>query len=250
MLRRSWISCLLVLAVIHCGRTDFEAKLILSIPRLVDGETSTYRVSARGDSVGTYTTSLRHAIVNEAPAYELTLITRTATGAVETIDSALVYTSRTDLTPLSSFRFVKTGSALFTTAANYSRRSVAVSAYASGEEKQKLLPYEPRTFDIDQLTFLGRALKFEPGKPVKINIINTMGPPLGGAVVGAAFVFKGDETITVPAGVFDCRKLVLRRPGGNVELWYETAPAKRLIRYRATGSGVTMELLPAQASGR
>ncbi|OYD16282.1 hypothetical protein CH330_03275 [candidate division WOR-3 bacterium JGI_Cruoil_03_51_56] len=243
MIKRLVFFCILVL-VVQCGKKDLQSELSLSIPSVPDGETNTYRIMALNDSIGTYTTILEHTWIGEVPAFALTLITHSTTGKVATLDSSFIYVSRNKLVPLSSFRFIRIGSVLTTTAANYGPGSVAVSTYRAGEEKQRLLPYTPKTFDNDELTFLGRALRLEPNKPAKLTILSPMGHPFGGSVREAEFSYGGNEMVTVPAGSFDCRKLVLKTGVSEVEMWYEKSGTKRLIRYRAPSTGITMELLP------
>ncbi len=236
---------LLVLLAVQCGRTGTEPGIPIAVPLIPDGETNTYRVTALGDSIGTYTTVASHGRFKEIPAYEIVLVTRIRTGDIETNDSSVVYVSRDSMTPLSSFRFVKTGGALITTAANYGPDMVAVSAFSQGEETQRLLPATPNTFDADQLTFLGRSLQVGPDRPVEVNVLSPMGPPLGGRLRTARFIAAGDESVTVPAGVYDCTKYRLEIDESVVELWYDRAATRQLVLYRSEEAGLAMELLPA-----
>jgi len=245
---RKWYyySAFLLLAATTCGRTDFQARIALNVPPIPDGEVCNYRVLARTDSIGTYTALVRQDWLGdeELPVFGVAVVMRTATGQVPTTDSSVVLVRRSNLLPRSSFRFIRTGAALSTTAANYSDKSVAISSYLAGEEKQRLLPVTARTFDIDELTFLGRSLRFDKTKPVKITVVNPMGPPPGGASFEAEFLLKGDEMVSVPAGSFDCRKLMLKAMDMEIELWYEKYGTGRLVKYRAEAAGLTIELLP------
>lgn len=237
-----WIALLFVplLAAVQCGRTDLDAGVRLTPVAMVDGESNGYRVVVNNDEVGSYQTVLRHVLFKDVPAYELTIVTKTLTGDVATTDSSILYFGRDSLAPLSSFRFIRTGQSLHTAAANYGQGSVAVSSWRAGEEEQKLLPFGARTFDSDQLTFLGRVIYLEPKKPQEVGVIM----PLTTTVRAATFEIQEDETVTVPAGTFDCRKLKLTMDTNVVTLWYEKAGTRRLIRYEAEASGVAMELLP------
>jgi hypothetical protein len=47
----------------------------------------------------------------------------------------------------------------------------------------------------------------------------------------------------VPAGTFECSKVVMNLGPHIVVVWYEKAGAHRMIRYQAAGSGLTMELV-------
>lgn len=243
MLKRSLFLVLLAMAACTCGKKDFAEKPPLTLPPIPDGEVAVYRVMAGDDSIGTYTTLFAHDWLKEEPAYALVLMTRARMGNIQTMDSSVVFVRRKDLSPLSSFRFVRKGENLVTTAANYGEKSIAISTWGNQGEKQRLLPVGPRTYDTDQLTLVGRSIKVEPGKPQLVDIISPMGPPPGGAVLGGEFAFMGTETVTVPAGVFECRKLSLAVGESMVELWYEKAGTGRMVLYRSPQ--VAMELLPA-----
>lgn len=236
---------LFVLCAGQCGRKDFGKDIELRLPPIPNGETSSYRVLAGGDSVGTYETGVSHEWLGESPAYALLNVMRTANAGVATTDSSLVLVSRAGLAPLSAFRFIRSGEALVTTAVNYGEGSAAVSAFtSSGDEQQRMLPRDSLTFDADQLVFLGRALKLAPDRPAAVKAVNPMGPPLGGTLQPAEFRYGGDESVSVPAGGFDCRKVVLLAGVSEIFLWYEKAGTGRLVRYEATNTGLVMELLP------
>lgn len=243
MLKRLLPIVPLVFAACMCGKKDFGEKLSLSLPPVADGEFATFRVMANGDSIGTMSTLFAFDYLRDIPAYVQVIITRTRAGNVETVDSSVVYMGRNHLNPLSSFRFIRKGENLVTAAANYGEKSIAVSTYGMQGEKQRLLPFDAKTYDTDQLTLIGRALKPEPGKPARLNIASSMGPPAGGTVMGGEFEFLGDEVVTVPAGTFDCRRLGLTVGESQVELWYERSGTGKLVRYRSPQ--VSMELLPS-----
>ncbi len=243
MLRRLLVCCFLTVIAIHCGKTEVRSGLTVTVPPLPDGERNTYRVLVGPDSIGTYTTVLEHSRFKDVPAYMITLVTVTRPGNVTTADSSIVYVTRDSMVPLSSFRFVKTGSALVTTAANYGEASIAVSAYSAGDEKQKLFPCGSNTYDIDQLTFLGRAFDLKPEKPVEIAVMNPMGPPSGGSLRTAKLSYLGEESVTGPAGTFDTRKYGLVMGESTVEFWYDKTGTRKLVRYQSVDSGILMELL-------
>ncbi|MBN2537862.1 hypothetical protein JXB37_06260, partial [candidate division WOR-3 bacterium] len=219
--------------------------LELRLPPIPNGEVCTYRVLAGGDSVGTYETVVVHDWVRESPAFALMNVMRTRTGGVSSTDSSLMQVSRARLAPFNAFRFVRTGEALVTTAVNYGEESAAVSAFTSaGDEQQRMLPRDSLTFDTDQLVLLGRALKPAPDRQFAVKAVNPMGPPLGGTLLPAVFQYGGDESVFVPAGSFDCRKVVLLAGENEIFLWYEKAGTGRLVRYEAPDAGLAMELLP------
>jgi hypothetical protein len=228
-----------------CGRSHFGTGWSFRKPAIPESEALTYRVIADGDSIGTHRMVVRKGYFKDVPSFMIELVTRTTTGSMETVDSSVVFVSQDTIAPLSSFRFVRAGSALVATAANYGDGSVAVTTFAGEEEQQKMLPSQPKTFDVDQLTFLGRTVTLGLGSPAKFNVVIPIGPPAGGSVMKAQFEAVGDEMVTVPAGSFDCRKITLSVGENQVELWYEKAPAQRLIRYNASEARMAFELVGA-----
>ncbi|HDR00404.1 MAG TPA: DUF3108 domain-containing protein [candidate division WOR-3 bacterium] len=236
-------ACLLLTA---CGTKDFDAGLQLRLPPFPDGETSHYQVVTPAGVIGEHRTGVGMDWLEDIPVYRLILVTRTMTGNIETTDSSMVLLHQPDLRPLFSFRFVTVGEALTTTATIYREGSVAVSTWThTGEEKQQLLPSGAGTYDAEQLAFLGRAVRPNPKRPAEITVVEPMGPPFGGDVRPGEFRALGDETVTVPAGSFDCRKLGLTVGDSEFELWYEKAGTGRLVRRLALESGVAIELMPS-----
>ena len=53
-----------------------------------------------------------------------------------------------------------------------------------------------------------------------------------------------DQQIAVPAGTFDCNRVVMNIGPHVVQVWYEKAGARRMVRYEQPGTGMVMELLP------
>jgi hypothetical protein len=178
----------------------------------------------------------------EVPAYRFDLVARTKEGAVETVDSSVVYATPDSLRPITTFRFIRSSGALITTAANYADSSVAVSTYAQGLEKQQLLQAGTGTYDADELIPLGRALKVRGRKQVDLAFVSSVGPPMGGVVIRGSVSAGGEETVRVPAGSFECYKLLFKLGQQSVAVWYEKADAHRMVKYVAAEAEQTMEL--------
>lgn len=231
-----------------CGTKDLDATLSLKPPPIAGHEVCRYRILSPAGPAGSYVTDVRTDQQNGTPVYLLGLVTRTLAGNIETTDSSCLVLRQPDLRPLVTYRFVRTGGALVvTTAAKYGEEAVAVSTWThTGQEFQKFLPTGPGFFDTDQLTFLGRALRPEPDQPVRVSVVEPMGPPAGGSVRAGEFRALGTEAVNVPAGRFDCRKLGLTIGETEIELWYERAGANRLVRYNSVATGISLELLPTE----
>jgi hypothetical protein len=217
----------------------------MSVPPIPDGEATAYRIVEDGKPTGIMVVITSRDEFRDERALRIDLLARSETDSGVTTDSSVLYVTRDSMAPITTFRFVRVNGRLaFTSAANYLPDSVAVTAYTQDQQSQKMLPANRRTYDIDELTSLGRAIQFTPGRTGAIRIINPAGPPFGGALIDVKVSPGGEEPIDVPAGTFDCYKLVVNLGPQQVNLWYEKAASRRMVRYEAPGSRLVMELLP------
>jgi hypothetical protein len=78
-----------------------------------------------------------------------------------------------------------------------------------------------------------------PGGDVKLHWFNS----LNGQLSEITLTVEGQETITVPAGTFDC--LVVRQAGGQPgNLIYISREDRRIVRFDVVGQPMSLELLP------
>ncbi len=237
---------LLTLVLGGCGRVSPVSGMQVTGPVLPDGEITEYAILNAGHQSGVFSMTVQHVAFRDVPSYRLDLVATTRNGAVETSDSSLVFVTRDGMVPLTSFRFIRTGGAIMTTAANYADSSVAISVYAPDGEQQQLLPLGPRTYDADQLTVLGRVIQIQGRQPIEIRIINPMGPPPGGAVLAGRLSFIGDEAARVPAGKFNCVRLLFEFGPQKVTVWYEKTGAHRMVRYLTEDGELEMQLVASR----
>jgi len=242
---RRFASLLSVLAValLSCGKTTVGKGRIIDVPPIPSGEVNRYQMLLNGEPNGTFEMLAHHEVFKDLPAWRLDIVARTAAGGLESVDSSAVYVTRDSLIPLSSFRFIRTGNALIATAANYVADGVAVTTWSAGEEKQRMLQRTSWSYDTDQLTFLCRALRLTEDRPVSINVVSPMGPPSGGIVFDGRLGALSDQQVTVPAGAFNCSRVVMNIGPHVVQVWYEKTGARRMIRYEQPGTGIVMELV-------
>lgn len=231
-----------------CGKADLStgeaklgANLRIVVPPLPDGERSTYRIAIAGTEVGLREQATRHARhCDVTPAFVFTIVEQTRTGNVPRRDSAEVWVTRDSLKPIASFHFTGVGQALSTTAALYRPGAVMVSTFVPQlGERQRPLPAGPATYDIDQLTALGRGIQIPAGRPADIAVLQ----PFAGAILPARVSPLPDERVTVPAGTFDCYRLRFEIGTSHIDVWYEKAGSRRMIRFESSDNQ-TLELLP------
>ena len=77
-----------------------------------------------------------------------------------------------------------------------------------------------------------------PDEPFEFHIV----VGFAGARIPASATLTGTETITVPAGTFECRRVRFAVAGQDVDIWYETAGLRRMVRYTAPVADLVMEL--------
>ena len=247
MMRRFALVTLVAVALLAgCGKTTVGKGRIIVMPPIPNGEVSQYVMLANGEQNGTFLMAAFQDSFNKQAAWRLHLTARTVNGGIPTVDSSIVFVTRDSLLPLTSFRFVKTGNAMVSTAANYLMDGVAVSTWSAQNEIQRMLPRSTQSFDADQLTFLCRALRPPQDRPVNIDVVSPMGPPDGGIVFEGKIGAASDQQVTVPAGTFDCARVVLNVGPHVIMLWYEKTGSRRLVRYEQMGAGMVMELVGTQ----
>ncbi len=95
-------------------------------------------------------------------------------------------------------------------------------------------------FDNDQTMSLARQLPFEVGKSWKISLL----PILTGQKLELELLVADQETLSVPAGEFDCYRLEIRPL--NQTLWYSVDAPHYLVRYGA--GGVAGELIAIETA--
>lgn len=243
MMRTLLFTTALLAAFSSCGRTNVGKALTIEPPP-VDREASEYVILVRGQPAGSFLMLVQRGEFEGRPAFRLDLVARLEAGGVPMVDSSVAFLSRDRLAPLSTFRFVRSGARFITTAANYLTDAVAVATFSDQGETQKLLPFGPGHYDSDQLTFLGRAFTLPEKMSRELTIISPMGPPFGGESYKSKVTGVGSEIIEVPAGRFECSRLSFLLRTHPVDVWYEQAGFRRMIRYEDAGSGTVMELLP------
>ncbi|MCC7409692.1 MAG: DUF3108 domain-containing protein [Phycisphaeraceae bacterium] len=206
----------------------------------VDGERMSLRVAMpTGMEIGTLTYTARAVEVAGRPAW------RIEANQVVTINNALQYTrvdaERESFLPIMGVTQNDMGEFI----ADYSPQQVALKIKSSdGQERASQTALEEPVFDNEQALYLIRRLPLAEGYATKFPIY----PIQGGVVVECDIDVLGKETVSVPAGTFDCYKVKLSIKSGQVvalrhTLWFSADEHKYLVKYDA-GQAV-MELVSA-----
>jgi hypothetical protein len=159
-------------------------------------------------------------------------ITRCSTRGVVTINGALsnswVECETDSFKPFESFW---KHSLLGEATAKYGDTSATI--HAAGRQDPFTLDFTPPAFDNEQACELFRRLPLEVGFKKTITIIAS----LGGSVIPLGVEVTGKETLTVPAGTFECYKLAL----SIGQTFYVSTDEHRYV-VRFVAGGVTADL--------
>ena len=91
-------------------------------------------------------------------------------------------------------------------------------------------PLEKPVFDNEECFHLPRRLPLQVGYKTTLNVITTL---VGGAIIPLGVDVVKKETLEVPAGTFDCFKLVLSI---GQTLWYSDDANRYLVQFEAGGA--------------
>ncbi len=243
MFRRTPYFILLLITAISCERLQtlsgikrvtLQPIVKITPPPIVDGEFNTYGIypsitATRPERIKTVL--IRRVLASPSgsatgsgvQAFRITAVTSEINSAAE---STVVYVSREDLSPLISFHILRTPEETTGVIARYQEASVEIIS----PETTRSFPTGALTFDVYELDLLTRAINFVQPKPLHILVVVPNTTPAGGMSVLARVVHCGTDTITTPAGTFDCYKLNLKTPDSTTTFWLEKIGARRLIQ--------------------
>ncbi|MFO7639540.1 MAG: DUF3108 domain-containing protein [bacterium] len=237
-MKRALLPVVLLLALAGCPTPEVPAGLSLDQPDWAESEISQYSVVVDEDTVGQHIVQLHRVEFESVPALNLVIETLSGDEGTVSHDSAWVMLRLADLRPIRSSRSISNPEFTASIEVSYSRDSARVSALTPAGPESGAIPLEPLDYDNDQVTQLVRALPLEPDTAL------TFGVVIGiiGDKTPAELRLVGTETVTVPAGTFDCRRVQLTIAGQQVDIWYETEGLRRMVRYAAPVADLVMEL--------
>ncbi len=217
------------------GERELVAKAREELPRQLDlvpvpwGDGDALQLNmklATGLDAGT------HIYKVEALEHEGAEVWKCSTLGLVTLNGAQSYSTvlcqRDGFAPISSYWM---HSLLGTARADYTADKVTVTQLA--DNQRRTIDLENRVFDNEQCAELFRRLPLAVGYQTTVPIVSS----LGAARVDLGLEVAGKETIEVPAGKFECFKLVL---SVGQEFWISADEKRYLVRFQA--GGVTADL--------
>jgi tetratricopeptide (TPR) repeat protein len=99
--------------------------------------------------------------------------------------------------------------------AKYDRDRVEISGFKSGVESSNQVSLDRAVYDEAQIPFLLRCLPLQEGYKITIPVFD----PSNGSIYDIKVAVVARETIEVPAGRFDCFKIVTARKNAELKYW-------------------------------
>ncbi len=92
-----------------------------------------------------------------------------------------------------------------------------------------------------ELYMLLHTLNYQPGDSINFSAI----VPMSMAVSEASITYDGEETITVPAGSFDCDVIWLKTDGKmpHNKIWIRKEEPRKIVKFYIPGSELDIELI-------
>lgn len=182
----------------------------------------------------------------QTPAFAVTTIEQ-LTEDSPPVESTVVYLSREDMTPLASFHYSRPPKPLVTIAVGYQEGFAEIVTVTNEEQFKREVPIGVSTFDIHQIPTLGRAIRFGQQMPYQIHLVIPQNSPVDGRSVVGKIRPGGIDTITTPAGRFECYQLIFETDMTKQVLWFERIGARRLIQSYDSTNGETVRLISSSA---
>jgi hypothetical protein len=224
----AFLVLVLWLAVLGCG-PNVPVITVAQIP-WPDSETTYYVIqNSQGTAMGTLNTT----IVRDGDKY--LMLSTVVMG--NTTDEAVMALNSVDLKPISEIRTidVPAGGAIpggiYQIMVDYHDSQITFEAYLPGDQHQG--PYEFKipadSYANDEVWYLFRALPFEEGysgRYTNVIIWTTFQTP------STTVTVVGSETVSAPAGNFDCYKLEVTVANTSVYVWYAKAAPHYMVKYQ------------------
>ncbi len=234
------VACCLLLWVACPKRRPAEAW----IPRHAnwqDPEVSTYNVMKGDTVVGQSVFTIRSADLTGKRVWEITGVNSSSAQGLH--DSVTATLSFDDLKSLGSFQVRNAGSHLDTVVSRYASGTVQIKA--SGGQSQTLV-ITANAFDNSILIAAIRSLDLKPGAHYLLTSVACFAPSTKPADVQVL----ADDTVSVPAGKFACRKVSLEIAGWPMHLWYEREAPYRYVKFENTVNNSSAVLTTYVAGSR
>jgi len=215
------------------GQKDDEQQLVGDIP-YVDGATYSYDIQDQeGTSIGDGSFGTTKDELDGTAVWIISTATNVP-GSVE--EESKVYTDAETLSPIRYETTMTVSKGTYEITAVYGEDEVQIDAETPDGPQSLTRPKPDNAYDNDQLLMLGRALPLEEDYSAEFNLVI----PKSANKTPTSVKVVGRETVTVPAGEFDCWKVQYGFGGVSQSAWYAVEGSKPMVKY---DNGTTVYLL-------
>ena len=236
----AFLTLVLCLAVLGCG-PSVPVITIAQIP-WPDSETTNYLIqNSQGRPVGTLNTT----IVRDGDKYLMSSMVIMG----NTTDEAVMSLSSVDLKPIAEVRTIDIApggvipGGLYQIITAYGDGQMTFEAYLPDDQHQGPYVFKiPKdSYANDQVWYLFRALPLEEGYSGRYtNVIVWTAYQTPSATVNVV----GSETVSAPAGAFDCYKLEVSIADTSIYVWYAKAPPHYMVKYQKGDNLILLNEFP------
>jgi hypothetical protein len=221
-----------------CAKKKEAPSIKLSQPKW--SETNKYQIVVDTTPSGTYMLTNKTSQFGNEAIIELTAVTLVKSINGDSRDSSSLILHKDNLKPIKSTKIITSRGATLSSEITYTDNKAIIKAKLPSGDKSITIPIGPNSFDNDEITFLMGAIDLKVGDEKELSVV--IG--LSGTSIPIKIKGIGEEKIKVPAGEFDCRKYEMNLVDRAIDVWYEKAESKRMIKYVDTQSNMAMILLP------
>ncbi len=228
----------LVLTIAFCAKKKERPNVKLSQPKW--SEISKYQIVIDTTPSGSYMLTNKTSRLGNEAIIELTAVTTVKNINGESRDSSAMILHKDNLKPIKSLKIITARGAVLGSEITYADDKATIKAKLPSGEKSITISIGPNSYDNDEITTVLSALDLKAGEEKELSAV----VGLSGTSIPVKIKNLGEEKIKVPAGEFDCNKYEMTLVGRTIDVWYEKAEAKRMIKYLDTQSNMAMELIP------
>lgn len=230
------------------GKVVLQPNIRFVHPAIPDGEINFYEVLSAPDHPNPV--AIRKMITTrtqlaEIPVFQITTVEQRSKNSPP-IESIVVCVSRENMLPANSFHFSRPPKEHLSVAAIYHEQFVEIVSVTPVGESRRTIPIGLNTFDINELPMLGRALRFGHKRPYTILVVYPATSPPGGMSLTAEITHEGFDTITTPAGQFECNKIGFKTEATTQVFWFEKVGAHRMVQSQNITTGEIVRLIKTE----
>ncbi|MEN6557080.1 MAG: tetratricopeptide repeat protein [Thermoguttaceae bacterium] len=115
------------------------------------------------------------------------------------------------------------------TIAQYNGNKITVTTKTAGKETQRTIDVQSAPYDNEEGAFLFRCLPMTKGHNTNVPIFASIG---NSQAIDIGFQPQGQESVSTPAGQFQCEKVLLPTPI-NQTFWYSTDRRRYFVKFEA-----------------